>query len=78
MTISERKGLMLDALQTASKIVESYEKPYSDLAWDKFFKRVDELYGSTEEIELRTTIHKIISVTMDYCCKDLLAEEKSA
>lgn len=70
MTNTEKKGIILDALQKAIKLVENCEKPYSDKACDKFVQKVCEMTNECQgDKDLERVVYFIMSPTFDYLCK---------
>ena len=75
MTNTEKKGIILDALQKATKLVEASDKPYSDKAIDSFIQKVSDMMRDCKgDRELEKVIYWIMSPTFEYLCK--MAEGK--
>lgn len=70
MTQTEKKGIILDALQKATKLVESCNSKYSQKACDSF---VEKMCGMMAECQgnkdLEKVVYSIMSPTFDYLCK---------
>jgi len=67
MTNTEKKGIIIDALQKAQKLVEGCNSKYSEKATDTFIQRVSEMLKDCQgNRDLEHVVFVIMSDTFDY------------
>lgn len=74
MTREEKRKQILDAIDKAKVIVEKFDKPYSDKAWEAFCKKMNDILEAIPDKETQNIVYRIMSSVAEYCNKNLTEE----